>query len=76
MFLRVTGSKSSLPIIKVTNALRTLLKLTRLMRQTHLPSNWRTDDESDSASSSSFEEEEKLGKKAVPLYWTRVKSLE
>jgi len=46
------------------------------MRQTRLPTEWIPSAEADSSESVSSEEEKAPGRRAVPLQWTRVKSLE
>ena len=46
------------------------------MRQTHLPTEWMLSAEADSSESVSSEEEKAPKRRAAPLQWTRVKSLE
>ena len=67
---------SFLIIIKTINAPVNTLITNNHMRQTRLPTEWLTSAEENSSSSSSFEEEKAPGNRAVPLKWTRVKSLE
>ena len=55
--------------------IRTLPTRSR-MRQTRLPTEWISDAEEGSSSSSSFEEAKRPGRRAAPLQWTRVKSLD
>lgn len=63
-------------IIKKTNALIVHLLIYISMRQTRLPIEWVTSAEADSSESVSSEEEKVPARKAAPLQWTRVKSLE
>ena len=63
-------------IIKKTNALTVFLLTHSSMRQTRLPIEWVTSAEADSSESVSSEEEKVPARKAAPLQWTRVKSLD
>ena len=75
MFLDV-DMETLFVIIKKTNALIVHLLIYISMRQTRLPIEWVTSAEADSSESVSSEEEKVPARKAAPLQWTRVKSLE